>query len=157
MTDLHVGIGQIVSTEDEDAIIEMVGLGSCAGIFICAPKKFAVAAHCLLAEPAKGAAAASAGRFVETAVPALLDLIRGQGLSIWVTKAYVVGGANVFSFGSENPTLDIGAKNVDTALDLLSAAGLIPSSTQTGGNIPRTAKLSVETGQIEVRTRGNVV
>ena len=64
-----VGIGQTAVAEDPGDTIEMIGLGSCAGIFVVAPGKVAVAAHSLLAQPRNGEVIKQPGKYVQTAVP----------------------------------------------------------------------------------------
>ncbi len=49
-----VGIGQTAVAEDPGDVIEMIWLGSRAGIYVIVPGKIAVAAHSLRAHPRNG-------------------------------------------------------------------------------------------------------
>ena len=86
-----VSIGQTAVATSPGDLIEMIGLGSCAGIFISVPGKIAVAAHSLLAQPREGAAPEQPGKYVATAVPFLLEELAKAGVATARCKAWVVG------------------------------------------------------------------
>jgi chemotaxis protein CheD len=144
-----VGIGEIAMTYDPEDTIEMIGLGSCAGIFIVAPGRFAVAAHSLLATPRGGDGGASPGKYVATAVPYLLDRLAEAGIAKTQCRVWVVGGAQMFSFAGSSDSAAIGSRNTELAADLLRRNGMRADCTYVGGTRARNAVLRVATGSLE--------
>jgi len=142
-----VSIGQTAVATDEGDVIEMIGLGSCAGIFIAAPGTIALAAHSLLAQPRNGEVLAQPGKYVETAVPFLLDRLLGAGVARARCKAWVVGGAQMFTFGANSDSANIGQRNTDLAVALLRQNGLRPDTSFVGGTSARRASLRFDTGE----------
>lgn len=149
MARMVVGIGETAVAEDSSDTIEMIGLGSCAGIFIALPGKFAVAAHSLLATPRQGDTSSPPGKYVETAVPYLLEQLAKAGISKARCKAWVVGGAQMFSFSGASDSAAIGSRNTDLAVELLRSNGFSPHSGYVGGTKARSAVLNVGSGDFE--------
>lgn len=142
-----VGIGQTAVATDPDDLIEMIGLGSCAGVFITLPGKIAVASHSLLAEPRNGEVISEPGKYVETAVPFLLAELAKAGVAKTRCKAYVVGGAQMFTFGANSESAAIGERNTTRAIELLRKHGFRPDTTYVGGTAARRASLRLGTGE----------
>jgi chemotaxis protein CheD len=141
-----VSIGQTAVATDPGDVIEMIGLGSCAGIFIAMPGKFAVAAHSLLAQPRAGEVPDQPGKYVETAVPFLLDKLAKAGIAKIRCKAWVVGGAQMFTFGGNSESAGIGERNTDLAIQLLRKHGFRPDASCVGGTSARRASLRFDDG-----------
>lgn len=144
-----VGIGQTAVATAPGDLIEMIGLGSCAGIFVTVPGKIAVAAHALLATPREGETGFPPGKYVETAVPFVVEEITKAGIAKSRCKAWVVGGAQMFSFGSSSDSAGIGTRNTDLAVKMLRSAGFRPDSHFTGGTSARRAALPFDSGDLE--------
>lgn len=141
-----VGIGQTAVVTDPNDTIEMIGLGSCAGIFISVPGKVALAAHSLLALPRAGEKASEPGKYVETAVPYLVEQLSLVGVAKGRCRTWVVGGAQMFTFGSDSESAGIGTRNTDLAVTLLREHGFRPDVSHTGGTSARRASLEVNNG-----------
>ncbi len=148
-----VSIGQTAVATQPDDVIEMIGLGSCAGIFILAPGRMAVAAHALLAQPRSGDASDQPGKYVETAVPFLIEQLKKAGVPKARCKAWVVGGAQMFTFGANSESAAIGERNTDLAAKLLREHGFRPNTAFVGGTSARRASLQFESGEF-VSTAG---
>lgn len=144
-----VGIGQVVVTTDPEDILEMIGLGSCAGIFISLPGRIAAAAHSLLAVTPEGERSSSPGKYVDTAVPYLVKKLADAGVPKGRCRVWVVGGAQIFSFGNQSASATIGSRNTDLAVQLLRNSGFRPDSSLVGGSQARRASLLVGTGEFE--------
>jgi len=155
MTRHVVGIGQTAVVTDPGDTIEMIGLGSCAGIFVIAPGKIAVAAHSLLAKPRQGEVGKEPGKYVETAVPFLLEQLHGVGVPKSRCKAWVVGGAQMFTFGGDSESAGIGERNTSLAAELLRKAGLRPDTSFVGGTNARRASLDFESCEFVASTTGS--
>jgi chemotaxis protein CheD len=141
-----VSIGQTAVATDPGDVIEMIGLGSCAGIFIALPGKIAVAAHSLLAQPRDGEMPDQPGKYVETAVPFLLDQLARAGVAKARCQAWVVGGAQMFTFGGNSDSAAIGERNTDLAIELLRKHGFRPDASYVGGTSARRALLRFDDG-----------
>ena len=148
MTTHHVGIGQTVTSTTPGDRVDMLGLGSCVGIFLTAPN-FVAAAHCLL-DKSNGRSAEAPGKFVDTAVPHLLALAKRAGFAPSALTASIAGGAQIFAFSGGRPELEIGARNIETATSMLRQHGLRIVTNDTGGPTPRRATIAVGEGQLKV-------
>ena len=142
-----VGIGQIAVATDPGDTIEMIGLGSCVGIFVAIPGKIALAAHSLLATPRAGEAAPDPGKYVETAVPHLIEQLAASGVARSRCRAWVVGGAQMFMFGANSDAAGIGTRNTDLAVTLLEKHGFQPDTTYVGGTSARRVSLEFDSGK----------
>lgn len=147
-----VGIGQTVLAENPGDTIEMIGLGSCAGIFIALPGKIAVAAHSLLAVSMENDSGSPPGKYVETAIPHLIETLAGIAVAKRRYQAWVVGGAQIFTFGGQSESASIGTRNTDLAVELLRKAGFQPDSSFIGGTHARRASLDLSTGAFDSST-----
>ncbi|MEO1062715.1 MAG: chemotaxis protein CheD [Actinomycetota bacterium] len=148
MTTHHVGIGQVVTSSVAGDRIDMLGLGSCVGIFLHAPG-FVAAAHCLL-DQAKGRTADTPGKFVDTAIPHLLSLSARAGYPVNKLTASIAGGAQIFAFSGGRPELEIGARNIDAATVLLRKNRIRVATDDTGGSTPRRALMIVGQETLQV-------
>ena len=142
-----VGIGQTAVAEDPGDTIEMIGLGSCAGIFVVVPGKVAVAAHSLLAQPRNGEVIKQPGKYVQTAVPFVAEQITKLGIAKARCRVWVVGGAQMFNFGSDSESAGIGERNTDLAAKLLREHGFRPDTSFVGGTSARRASVDLDTGE----------
>lgn len=151
MTIHHVGIGQVVESDDLEDTVQMLGLGSCIGIFMSVPGKYVVAAHALLdhRHPKRDD---MPGKFVDTAVPHLLTLAEKAGYASYKLKVSVAGGAQIFAFAGGRPELEIGARNIEAIEEVLAATRLKVVLNDTGGKSPRRAAMKVSEGLLVVES-----
>jgi len=156
MTLHHVGIGQVVEATDTGDVVEMLGLGSCVGIFMCVPGKYVVAAHALL-DCHKKNREETPGKYVDTAVPHLLELARKAGHSKARLQVSIAGGAQIFAFAGGRPELEIGARNITEAHEAIQRAGMRIRLDDTGGKNPRRATVLVSEGVLTVSQKANVL
>jgi chemotaxis protein CheD len=91
-------------------------------------------------------------KFGDTAVPLLIremgdvGALRGR---IWLK---IAGGAQMFSFGSKDTSINIGKRNVEAIDAACLQMGLAISARLIGGNVGRSVYLDIETGDVEVKT-----
>lgn len=144
---MTVGIGDIVLCTDPAGSVQMIGLGSCVGVFLVVPGTAVAAAHVLL--PASGGTiGARPGKFADTAVPELVRLLAQAGFARSRMKATLVGGAQILSFGSNQPEFDIGRRNVAAVRAALERARIGITVDETGGTSARSVRISVARGAI---------
>lgn len=137
-----VGIGEIVVTDDPGETVQMVGLGSCVGVYLTVTGKAIAAAHVLLPSSG-GSPAPQPGKFADTAVPELLGRLTGMGHLKGRITATLVGGGQVLSLGATRPEFEIGRRNAEAVRSALQSAGIRIASDETGGTKARTFRMSV--------------
>ena len=156
MAKLSLGIGHIHVTNSPDDVIVALGLGSCVALVLFDARTDIVgAAHCML--PVQKADTCEAGekpgRYVDAALSRLLSDMRDLGSRCDALVSALVGGAAMFEFTGPS-TLDIGARNVDTARQVLREYAIPLLASDVGGNQGRTAPIHVADATIHVRTMG---
>jgi chemotaxis protein CheD len=129
------------------------GLGSCVAVALYDPEaKVAGLAHAMLPTgPGATAAAAQAGKFCDSAVPALLQQMEAMGAKRERVFARIVGGATMFSFAGERggpPAL--GERNLQAAREALAAAGIDIRAEEAGGSQGRSLELEPADGSLAV-------
>ncbi len=148
------GMAEIKGAGAADDQIVALGLGSCIGVCMYDRKqRIAGMAHVMLPE-SQGRRKSQEGKFADTAVPALVEAMEKAGASRKDLLAAIAGGAEVFSFGSESPTLAIGKRNAASVKEALKAEGVRLVAEDIGGNVGRTVSIEVGTGRITVRPVG---
>ena len=144
-----VRMGEMVVSSTATDELMALGLGSCIGLAIV-DRKAGVAglAHIVLPESHPDG---DSGKFADTAVPALVERMRGAGALVRRMEAAIAGGARMFEMSGG---LDIGARNDQAVRAALATARVTLRATETGGNMGRTMRVSVGDGVVSVRTAG---
>lgn len=159
MSVIMLGIGDYGATNKSGHKVKTMALGSCVGVVFLDPGARAVGmAHVALPDssidPRKKAE--KPGYFADTAVPALLEAMRGAGARGELRSMYVklVGGANVLG---SNISFDIGRRNVLALKKILWQYKTGPVAEDVEGNFSRTVSVDVDTGVIEISCPGKGV
>jgi chemotaxis protein CheD len=147
----QVGMAELKVASVPGKIVTL-GLGSC--IAICAYDKIAKIAgmvHIMLpVSPEKGEF--NPAKFGDTAVPLLVEkMIKAGALQarLWLK---IVGGAQMFSFGSRETTINIGVRNIQSVTEACEKIGIPISAQSVGGNMGRSVYMDIQTGDIKVKT-----
>ncbi len=153
LTNIVVGMADIQVVQGS-GVLSCLGLGSCIGLCALDPVAgVAGMAHIMLPESLADKAVDKPGKFANTAVPALLQLMEENGATRDRLVFAMAGGAQVFPFGSGiEPRMDIGGRNDAAVLATLSQLNFQVKNSDTGGSLGRTLIFNVETGVIKVRT-----
>lgn len=150
---LKVGLGALVVTDVAGTGLSALGLGSCIGVAAYDPvAKVAGMAHVVLSDSAMSSAPGPAGKYADTAIPALVEEMARVGAAPGRLVIKIAGGAQMFAGGGGN--LNIGARNAVAVRAALTAAGLKVKAADTGGNSGRTLELWVDDGRTTVRIAG---
>jgi chemotaxis protein CheD len=143
-----VGMGDTVllcQTETGRAVV-----GSCAGLMICHRRlKLAAVAHIVLPEAAGRPGAP--GKFADTAIPYMVDLLGKEGAERASLIAKVAGGAQMF--GVSGP-LQIGDANIHAVAAILSDLGIPLQARSAGGTKGRKLTFHCDNGEITVEIAG---
>ncbi len=129
--DVAVGMGQIASARTPNKLKSV--LGSCVGVAIFHPRvPAAVLAHVVLPESA--GRPGSPGKFADTAVAHMVQLLNMMGVPRAGRVAKMVGGACMFV--ASGP-MQVGDSNVEAVTRALSDAGIRVVAKDVGGTAGR--------------------
>lgn len=134
--------------------IRTLGLGSCVGIVIYdLHNKISGLSHVMLpnSELTKQSKI-NEFKYVDTAIPILLEKLYSQGARKYALKAKIAGGAQMFQFESSSDSMRIGPRNVEAVQQKLNELNIPIISMDVGGKKGRTIEFDPETGMLEVRT-----
>lgn len=153
-TRLVIGIGSFGVTGQPGSSIVTHALGSCVAVCIWDPvARVAGLLHFLLPDsrinPAR--ARVQVGTFADSGIPALFQAAYRLGVDKTRCEVTLAGGAELAASGSMSK-LQIGRRNVLAARGLLWRNGLMTRAEAIGGAIPRTVRISVDDGRVEVCT-----
>lgn len=144
----NVGMGQIILGRDDDALTSV--LGSCIGLIMTHPAVgISVFAHIVL--PASDGRSSPPGKFVDTAVPHMLDMMKEAGALRSALIVKMAGGASMFGHGG---AVQIGTDNADAMRNALSDAGLELAGEDVGGVKGRRVTLNCATGELLIEVVG---
>jgi chemotaxis protein CheD len=128
------------------------GLGACVAVGVRDVERGVGAlAHVVLPERPDESGAA-AGKFADSAVPAMLQQVVEAGAAYESLEAFVVGGADIFAL----PELatGVGGRTVDVVRAALDDAGVPVAVERVGGDRGRSVEFDAATGVVRLRTAG---
>jgi chemotaxis protein CheD len=145
-----VRIGEIRVARDA-SLLFTVGLGSCVAVALYDPaSRIGGLAHPMLPQPGNGRQATSIGRYVNSAVPELINSMVAAGAARERLRARLAGGASMFRDVLDGDGLRLGRRNVEAAHDALSLAGLAVDAEDVLGTHGRSVFLRTNTGELLV-------
>jgi len=143
------------AVERDRGTLVTLGLGSCVAIMLHdAAVPAGGMAHVLLPSRSLTRDQDNPAKFPETAVPLLVDRLRGLGAHPGRLVAKLAGGASMFSQLLTPGTMQMGERNVVAARHVLRAAGIPVVREAVGGTTGRSVRFNVATGAVEVRVVG---
>lgn len=134
--------------------IRTLGLGSCVGIVIydlhnqVGGLSHVMLPHSELTKQSK----LNEFKYVDTAIPILLEKLHSHGARKYALKAKIAGGAQMFQFESNTDSMRIGPRNVEAVQQKLQELNIPIVSMDVGGKRGRTIEFDPQTGILEVRT-----
>jgi len=143
-----VGMGQVTVGRAPQRMKAI--LGSCVGVALYHPRlRVGALAHVVLPESAGRRGAP--GKFADTALPHMLDLLKQMGVPSHGLTAKLAGGANMFD--STGP-LRIGDANVEAVTRELKRAGLRIVAQDVGGSKGRRMSFDCSNGMLTIENAG---
>jgi chemotaxis protein CheD len=146
-----VGMGQIAIARGPVRLVAI--LGSCVGV-ACYHARMQLGALCHVVLPVSHARAGQPGKFADTAIPQMLEMLKREGALAAGLVAKITGGACMFGAGGP---LQIGDDNAKAVLAALASAGVRVVAKDIGGASGRRIAFDCGTGKIEVSTAGNTL
>jgi chemotaxis protein CheD len=153
---ITVGIGGLEVTADREAVIITHGLGSCIAVLTYDPfVKIAGMLHFQLPTSSLSPERAreTPGIFADTGIPQLFERMYALGAKKPNILVKVAGGGN---FHGDSGTFDIGKRNYTMMRKIFWKAQVMVSKEDCGGNLSRTARLFVDTGQVTIQSGSEV-
>lgn len=153
--DRKVGIAEAITCSSPNRLVAL-GLGSCIGVIL-----FDVVygiggmAHIMLPESNNSAGNKRPYKYVDTAIPLLLQRVLRKGAKKYNLQAKVAGGAQMFRTMSSSSLLNIGERNVEKCYMVLDELNIRVTGKDTGGDFGRTMILDCLAKKVFVRTAGN--
>ena len=143
-----VGMGQIAAGRAPQRMKSV--LGSCIGLAIYHPRlKTGAMAHIVL--PDSAGRDGTPGKFADTAVPGMLQLLKELGAPAHGLTAKLAGGANMFA--GSGP-LQIGDANAKAVAQKLKGFGIPVAGEDIGGTKGRRVVFDCASGQMTVECAG---
>ena len=155
----HVGMADVISVSTPAKLITL-GLGSCIGLVIYdETAKIAGMAHMMLPDSRGTKGLEKPGKFVDMAVPFLVEELLKKRAQKDRLKAKYAGGAQMFANinANESNFLAVGSRNATETLDFLNKFKIRIVAYDVGGNKGRTVEFNTETWMLSVKVLGKGV
>ena len=144
-----------ISFAKSPKIFQIKGLGSCIGIcFYSSQEKFGALAHIMLPSSEHARTPNIKGKYVDTAVPELLNIFRLHHIDTKNIIVKLVGGSHMFP-PLKQTIFDVATKNFFAVKESLAQYHLSIYSQDIGGNYGRSMKFFMENGEIHVSQIGS--
>ena len=152
---IKVGMADYKATKLPGVLITF-GLGSCVGIALYDKStKVSGLAHVMLPSSKEIKNNSNKAKFADTGIDSLIDEMVKLGARKSNIVAKIAGGAQMFSFSSQNDMLRIGERNAIASKEKLKEHRIRILAEDTGGNFGRTIELNTETGELQIKTIGH--
>jgi chemotaxis protein CheD len=150
---VKVGIAELNLVAPPDTI-RTTGLGSCVGVILYDEiKKIAGLAHVMLPDSTFAKAASiNIGKYADTAIKSLYDMLIKRGAIKRNMKAKIAGGAQMFQFSSGSEMMRIGPRNVESVKSQLADLGIPIMASDVGGSSGRTIEFNPESTELSIKT-----
>ncbi len=153
-TMIKVGMADLKVADFPNALTTL-GLGSCVGICLYDPlTKVTGMAHIMLPSSKAIRKNENIAKFADTAIVELISQMESKGARKSRFYAKIAGGAQMFSFSSQNDAMKIGERNAEAVRAILKDIGIPIKADETGGNFGRTIEFYSEDGKLLIKTAG---
>ncbi|MCC5895746.1 MAG: chemotaxis protein CheD [Alkalibacterium sp.] len=147
---IKVGISDYKLTTAPNQLVT-IGLGSCVGIALYAPKaKMGALSHIMLPDSTSFSDKSNWPKFADLALPKIVDELRETAKEEKLLVK-IAGGASMFTFSSESSILQIGQRNIEAVRTCLDDLDLTILSEHVGGKMGRSMFVDLDTFDVKVR------
>lgn len=148
---IEIGIGEIGMGRAPKRLLTPA-LGSCVAVALHDSfMRRGCLAHVMLPHaPTEGDARRELGRFADTAIPTMVDMLRREGTLQRRLQAKIAGGASMFR--GDSAVSGIGDRNVAEVKRQLALMSIPLLAEDTGEAHARTVEFFLETGEVLVRS-----
>ena len=156
-TTLMVGLGEVKTSQDPAEVLTCLGLGSCVGVCMHDPvTKVAGMAHIVLPN-SDGKPEKTGGKYADTAVPLLLEMMLKRGAIKSRVIVKIAGGAQISKAKGLGDAFQIGVRNVEAVQAIFHSNIMRIKGSDTGGHHGRTMRFNLDTGKTLVTTAGKEI
>ena len=149
-----VGMGELQVSKDPQAVLTCLGLGSCIG-FTAYDKIAKVGGMVHIVLPNSGGkTGVVAGKFADTALPALMEEMKKLGAEKRRMLVKISGGAQMSLAAGSSEIFKMGERNLEATQIAAAEHSLKIAAADVGGHSGRTLRLYVESGRVTVTTAG---
>ncbi len=143
-----VGMGETVTIAAPE--VAHAVLGSCIGLALYDRKnQLGAMAHIVL--PSSNGRAGAPGKFADTAIPHMIELLKQEGAITTKLSARVVGGANMFK---TNGPMQVGSTNAEAVKQVLTELRISIVGEHVGGQKGRRISFDAVNGGLIVEVMG---
>ena len=154
---IRVGMADMKTCTAPDSLTTL-GLGSCVGIVLYdINKKVAGMVHIMLPDSTKIMHNENKFKFADTGIQETLNHMIRRGAVKTQIKAKIAGGAQMFSFQSNNELLRVGDRNVEATKYILKNLGIPIVAEDTGESYGRTIEFYPETSELYIKSVGKTL
>ena len=147
---IKVGISDYKVASAPDQLVT-IGLGSCIGIALYAPKsKTGALSHIMLPDSSSFSDTSKWPKFADLALPKIVDELKAQTKETKIL-AKIAGGASMFTFSNESQTLQIGQRNIAAVKKVLAELDVLVLSEHVGGKMGRSMYVDLADFEVKVR------
>jgi chemotaxis protein CheD len=156
-TMIKVGMADLNVCRAPDAITTL-GLGSCVGVALYDKStKIAGLVHVMLPDSTIVRQNQNKAKFADTGIDMLLQELAKMGVRKTSLTAKIAGGAQMFSFSTNNDMLRVGERNVEAVKKKLKELGIRILAEDTGDSYGRTVEFYPATGDFVIKSVGKPV
>jgi chemotaxis protein CheD len=156
-TMIKVGMADLNVCRAPDAITTL-GLGSCVGVALYDKStKIAGLVHVMLPDSTIVRQNQNKAKFADTGIDLLIQELGKMGVRQSSLTAKIAGGAQMFSFSSNNDMLRVGERNVEAVKKKLKQLGIRILAEDTGDSYGRTVEFYPATGEFVIKSVGKPV
>ena len=149
-----VKVAQYAVGRSTDMLVTL-GLGSCVAIVLHDPvARVGGMAHVLLPDAALARDRSNLAKFASTAVPLLVEELRGAGARKERLAARLAGGASMFTNLMTAGTLNMGERNIVASRQALEALGIPILAEDVGADYGRSVRFRVGDGRVVISSVG---
>jgi len=154
---INVDMGEMEISTDSNDVLVSTGLGSC--LVMCAydpVKKVGGLARMLLPGSNKELDEKCPAKYIDIAVPLMIQRLQNRGVSKSNLIIKIVGGARCLTIPGEDNILCTGPQNVAEIKSALERENLAICAEDLGGKYGRSVEFFIDTGRIVLKTaKGN--
>jgi len=151
---LVIGMGEYIVTDDANAVLACIGLGSCIAVCVYDRlSRIGGMVHVVLPRH-DGVTNGDQAKYANTAVPMLLQEVLKTGGIRNRLMIKIAGGARMTTARGLNDTFKTGERNLAEVIAALEKEKLSLAAADTGGSTGRTVKMYLGTGKVTVKMVG---
>ncbi len=152
----NLGLGEWAVSSDPGDVLVSLGLGSCVAFVVYdAVARVGGMAHMVLPDSSMArSATTSPAKFVDLAIPLVVQEMEARGAKTMRMRVHLVGGARMLQSTRASESMNIGDRNAEAARLAVTAAHLHIAGEELGGSHGRTVRLEIATGEMTVSTAG---